>query len=248
MTAMKYEKGSTVLRILSRPGRKGALAGVALGGCLALTACGSMQLGAAAITSSQRITTSTLTTQVAGLNRYLDEHKGTVQVAFPASQTAQQVLAWLIRFQVRDQMANLQHINIDNNDVQKALAAITAEEKQSGNTAPLTTIAAANGVPPDMVTSGLGRYEAIQMALIAKLGGTSSSSTADQQRIGVEFDRDQCLAAKSLHIRVSPQFGRLDYSQLDLVPAADTLSAPEPGASPTPTPSSSAPPQYSPPC
>jgi peptidyl-prolyl cis-trans isomerase SurA len=241
---MRHEKGRTVLRTLSRPGRKGALAAVALGGCLALTACGTMQLGAAAIVGNQRITTSTLSTQVSGLNRYFHAH--TVQLAFPASQAPQQVLAWLIRFRVRDQMAVLQHINVTNSDVQRAITAITAQERQSGSSANLTAVAAANGLPPDLVNPDLGRYEAIQTALITKLGGTSSSSTADQQRIGNEFNRDQCLAAKSLHIRVSPQFGRLDYSQLALVAAADTLSAPEPGASPSPSPSTA--PRFTPPC
>jgi SurA-like protein len=241
---MRHEKGRTVLRILSRPGRKGALAAAALGGCLALTACGTMQLGAAAVVGNQRITTSTLATQVSGLNRYFHAH--TVQLAFPASQAPQQVLAWLIRFRVRDQMAVMQHINVTNSDVQRAITAITAEERQSGSSASLTAVAAANGLPPDLVNPDLGRYEAIQTALITKLGGTSSSSTADQQRIGNEFNRDQCLAAKSLHIRVSPQFGRLDYSQLALVAAADTLSAPEPGASPSPSPSTA--PRFTPPC
>jgi SurA-like N-terminal domain len=241
---MRHEKGRAVLRILSRPGRKGALAAVALGGCLALTACGTMQLGAAAVVGNQRITTSTLATQVSGLNSYFHSH--TVQLAFPASQAPQQVLAWLIRFRVRDQLAAQQHITVTNADVQRAIAAITAQERQSGNTTSLTAIAAANGLPPDMINPGLGRYEAIQTALITKLGGTSSSSPADQQRIGNEFNRAQCLAAKSLHIKVSPQFGRLDYSQLALVAAADTLSAPEPGASPSPSPSTA--PQYTPPC
>jgi hypothetical protein len=245
---MRHEKGSTVLRILSRPGRKGALAGVALGGCLALTACGSMQLGAAAIVGGQRITTSTLATQVSGLNRYVDAHHRTVQLAFPASQTTQQVLAWMIRFRVRDQMASQQNINVTNGDVQRAIAAVSAQERQSGNSASLATIAAANGIPPDLLTQGLGRYEAIQTAMITRLGGTASSSSAEQQRIGAAFNHDQCLAAKSLHIRVSPQFGRLDYSQLGLVAAADTLSAPEPGASPSPSASPTTSPQFNPPC
>lgn len=244
MTLRRHEKGSTVLRILSRPGRKGALAGVALGGCLTLTACGTMQLGAAAVVGNQRITTSTLATQVSGLNRYFHAH--TVQLAFPASQTPQQVLAWLIRFRVRDQMAARQHISVTNSEVQRAIATITAQERQSGNAASLTAVAAANGLPPDLINPDLGRYEAIQTALITKLGGTSSSSTADQQRIGNEFNRAQCLAAKSLHIRVSPQFGRLDYSQLALVAGADTLSAPEPAASPSPSPSTT--PRFTPPC
>lgn len=244
MTAARHEKGSTVLRILSRPGRKGALAGVALGGCLALTACGSMQLGAAAIVGGHRITTATVATQVSRLTEYLHSH--TVQLAFPASQAPQQVLGWLVRFQVRDQMASMQHINVTNGEVQRAIAEISAQERQSGNSVNLTALAAANGLPPGLVNPDLGRYEAIQTALITKLGGSSASSTAEQQRIGTEFDRYQCLAAKSLHIRISPQFGRLDYSQLDLVPAADTLSAPEPGASPSASPSTA--PQFSPPC
>lgn len=244
MTLRRHEKGSTVLRILSRPGRNGALAGVALAGCLALTACGSMQLGAAAVVGGQRITTASLATQVSRLNQYSDAHS--VRLAFPASQAPQQVLAWLIRFRVRDQLASMQHINVTNSEVQRAIAAIAAQARQSGSSVSLTALAAANGLPPNLVNPDLGRYEAIQTALITKLGGTSASSPAQQQRIGNEFNRAQCLAAKSLDIRVSPQFGRLDYSQLALVPAADTLSAPEPGASPSPSPSS--PPKFSPPC
>ena len=241
---MRHEKGRTVLRILSRPGRTGALAAVALGGCLALTACGTMQLGAAAIVGNQRITTSTLSTQVSGLNDYLGTH--TVRLAYPASQAPQQVLGWLIRFRVRDQLASMQHITVTNRDVQLAIAAIAAQERQSGSSVPLTSLAAANGLPPTLINPELGRYEAIQTAMITKLGGTGASSAADQQRIGNEFNRAQCLAAKSLHIKVSPQFGRLDYSQLSLVAAADTLSAPEPGASPSPSPSAS--PKFTPPC
>ena len=87
----------------ARHGRLAGLAAVAVGGCLALTACASMQLGAVAVVGGQRITSSTLTTQVAALTRYYDAHKAKVQLQFPISQTAQQVLAWMIRFQVRDQ-------------------------------------------------------------------------------------------------------------------------------------------------
>jgi peptidyl-prolyl cis-trans isomerase SurA len=233
-----------VLRILSRPGRNGALAAVALGGCLALTACGTMQLGAAAIVGNERITTSTLSTQVSGLNHYLGTH--TVQLAFPAEQVPQQVLGWLIRFRVRDQLASMQHITVTNADVQRAIVAITAQERQSGSSVPLPSLAAANGLPPSLINPELGRYEAIQTAMITKLGGAGASSTAEQQRIGIEFNHAQCLAAKSLHIKVSPQFGRLDYSQINLVAAADTLSKPVPGASPSPSPTTS--PQFSPPC
>jgi hypothetical protein len=242
-----------VFRILNRrrPSKHGRLAGlaaVALGGCLALTACGSMQLGAAAIVGGQRITTSTLTTQVSGLTSYYNAHKSKVQLQFPLSQASQQVLAWMIRFQVRDQMATRMGITVSAGEIQRALTEIAAEERQSGNTASLTNIAVANGLPPDLVNPDLGKYEAIETAIITKLGGAGATSSAAQQALSTTFDHDQCLAAKSLQIRVNPQFGALDYSELDVVAAADTLSTPEPGASPAPSASSSAKPQLTPPC
>jgi hypothetical protein len=235
-----------VFRILIRPGRAAGLAAVALGGCLALTACGSTQLGAAAIVGSQRITTSALTTQVSNLTSYYNAHKSKVQLQFPASEMPQQVLSWLIRFQVREQLAKRAGITVTAGEIQQAIAEITAEEKQSGQTTSLANIAAANGLPPDLINSGLGQYEAIETVVVSKLGGASATSQAEQQTLSNDFNHDQCLAAKSLKIRINPQFGRLDYSELDIVAAANTLSAPAPGPSPTPT--SSAKPQYTPPC
>jgi hypothetical protein len=240
-----------VFRILNRrapfkPGRAAGLAAVALGGCLALTACGSMQLGAVAIVGGQRITSSTLTTQVSELTGYYNAHKAKLQLQYPASQTAQQVLAWLIRFQVRDQMASRMGITVSAGDIQRAIAEITSEERQSGQTTSLTSIAVANGLPPDLVSTALGKYEAIQAAVITKLGGAGATSSTAQQALSTKFNHDQCLAAKSLHIRISPQYGTLDYSQLDIVAAANTLSAPVPGASPSASPSAK--PQLTPPC
>ncbi|MGH3159088.1 MAG: SurA N-terminal domain-containing protein [Streptosporangiaceae bacterium] len=235
-----------MFRILIRHGRAAGLAAVALGGCLALTACGSMQLGAAAIVGNQRITTSTLTTQVSELTSYYNAHKSKVQLQFPASEMPQQVLSWLVRFQVREQLAKRKGITVTAGDIQNAIAQITAEGKQSGQTTSLANIAAANGLPPDLVNPGLGQYEAIETVLVTRLGGASATSQAEQQKLSNDFNHDQCLAAKSLKIRINPQFGRLDYSELDIVASANTLSAPEPG--PTPTASSTAKPQLTPPC
>jgi hypothetical protein len=235
-----------VFRILIRHRRAASLAAAALGGCLALTACGPVQLGAAAIVGGQRITTSTLTTQVSELNSYYDAHKAKVQLAFPASQMPQQVLAWMIRFQVRDELATRAGITVTAGDIQRAIAEISAEEAQSGNSVSLPNLAAANGLPPDLINPDLGKYEAIEAALISQLGGSAATTSAEQQTLSDEFNRDQCLAAKSLSIKINPQFGTLDYTQLDIVAAANTLSAPEPGASPSA--SSSAKPQLTPPC
>jgi hypothetical protein len=81
--------------------------------------------------------------------------------------------------------------------------------------------------------------------LLARLGGAAVSSTAQEEALSARFNRDQCLAAKSLNIKINPQYGRLDYSELDIVAAANTLSAPG-GAAPSVAPSSA--PQLSPPC
>jgi hypothetical protein len=235
-----------VLRILNTPRRTAGLAAVALGGCLALTACGPVQLGAAAIVGGQRITSSTLGTQVSRLTEYYNAHRSKVQLAFPASQMPQQVLAWMIRFDVRDQMARNMGISVSPGEIQRAITAITAQEEQSGQTASLTNLAVANGLPPDLVNSGLGKYEAIEIALINRLSHGAGSSSAEQQILGNEFDHAQCVAAKDLHIKINPQYGALDYSQFNVVPAANTLSAPEPGASPTA--SSTSKPQLTPSC
>ena len=87
-------------------------------------------------------------------------------------------------------------------------------------------------------------YEAIQTALLTKLdGGRLPTSSSGLNALSQKFGAVQCHAAKSLAIRVNPQFGRLDYNQLSIVPAALKLSAP-PGGVPTP----SSKPQLTPPC
>jgi lambda repressor-like predicted transcriptional regulator len=238
-------KDRVVLRISIRPRRAARLAVVAFGGCLALAACGPVQLGSAAIVGGQRITTSTLTTQVADLSNAYHGGGGKLTISFPASQMPQQVLAWLIRFQVRDQLARREGITVTTGDVQRAVAAITAQVQQSGG-ASLTALAVQNGLPPDLINTGLGRYQAIANALVSRLdGGNTHPTAAQQQALSQQFNRAQCLAAKSLNIKINPQFGRLDYTQLGIVPAANTLSAP---GTAVPTPSPSAQPQFSPPC
>jgi SurA N-terminal domain len=245
---MNFRRDRVVLRILIRHRRAAMLAAAVTGGCLALTACGPVQLGSAAIVGGQRITTSTLTTQVANLSGYYDSHHGKVQLGFPASQTPQQVLGWLIRFAVGDKLASREGISVSPGDIQRAISQITAQEAESGS-ASLTVLAVDNGLPPDLINSGLGRFEAIENLVIAHLdGGVNPTSATAEQALENQFNTDECQAAKSLNIKVNPQFGRLDYSQFTIVAAANTLSAPEPGASPSPSASPTSAPRYTPPC
>jgi hypothetical protein len=214
-----------------------------------LAACGPLKMGAAAILGDQRVTAANLDTEVASLNTAYQANARSVQLLFPAAQMPQQVLAWIVRFKVRDQLARQQGITVSPGDVQRALAQITSSAAQGGlGNVSLAQLAIANGLPPDLLNA-LGRYQAIQTTLITKLdGGRLPTSNAALQALGQQFDRDQCLASKSLDIRVNPQFGAVDYNQLAVVPAADTLSRPAPGESPAVSASPTAAPQLKPPC
>jgi hypothetical protein len=217
-----------------------ASAGI-LAALTALTACGPVQMGSAAIAGDQGISASTLTNQVGNLKDAYNAHKRTIQLQYPLSQAPQLVLSWLLRFRIRDQMAARNGITVTRAESETASRAL--EEQARQNRVTLDDLAVANGLPPDLLPQ-LGRYEAIQVALVRRLdGGSLPSSQSALSALNQEFGAIQCHAAKSLAIRVNPQFGRLDYSQLAVIPAALKLSAP-PGGVPTPSPK----PQLTPPC
>jgi hypothetical protein len=216
------------------------LTAAALAAALALTACGNVQLGAAAVTHTSRIPTATVSAEVNNLDAAYKADKAKVQLQFPASQMPQQVLSWLVRFRVREQMAARNHLTVTRAETQSALASASAQAKQSGVT--LTDLAVANGIPPDQINE-LGRYVAIQNQLLDRLdGGTLPTASAALQTLGNQFNTYQCRAAKSMGIHVNPQFGQLDYSQVSVIPAPAKLAAaphsasPSPSASPTPSP------------
>jgi hypothetical protein len=218
-------------------------AGVVAGG-VAVAACGTVHMGAAAIVGNQRITSSNLSAEVSNLNAGYKQYHHQVQLQYPVSQMPQQVLAWLIRFQIRDRLAAREGISVTPTQVQQALAAITASIRQSGNNATLPEVAVANGLPPDML-SDLGQYQAIETKLLDRLdGGKLPASTSAQQALENSFNKSQCQAAKSLDIQVNPQFGELDYSDFSVVLTPTTLSKPQTSV---PTPAASKP-VLTPPC
>jgi hypothetical protein len=221
------------------------LAAVLLAAGITVAACGTVKMGAAAITSSQRISTSTLSAQVANLNSAYQAHKSQIQLQYPVSEMPQQVLSWLIRFQVRDTMAVQQGITVTPTQAEQALLGIAASIKSSGSSATLAEVAVANGLPPDLLDD-LGRYQAIETQALDRLdGGKLPSSTTGQQALETQFDKSQCRTAKSLNIQVNPQFGALDYSTFSVVLTPSGLST---TSVPTPKSSASPKPVLTPPC
>ena len=207
----------------------------------ALSACGPVRMGAAAITGGERLTVTTLSDQVTNLENAAQAGRGTIQLQFPQAQAPQQVLSWLLRFQIRDELAARNHLVVTTGESQRALTMLA---RQTGRKGPaFVQLAVANGLAPDMLPD-LGRYEAIQNEEFTRLnGGTLPRTQARIQALSPEFARRECVAAKSLNIQVNPQFGQLDYGTFTVIPANSPLSAPT-----LPAPSPSAKPQLTPAC
>jgi hypothetical protein len=210
-------------------------AAVALVAGLAACACSSTQLGAAAVTSRERITVSSLTSQVAKLNSaYAVDKKKGLQPQRPVAQETQQVLTWLILFQVYDEIAAQHHIYVSPSNLQTALRQFQAQAKQSN--VPLDEYYSAGGALPPSLLPDLERAGAIQTKLLTELnGGVAPTSASQQQAAQAKLPRQECLAAKNLDINVNPQYGVYDYSGFSVVAAPSTLAA-----DPTPSPSASA--------
>ena len=225
------------------------LAAAVLAGGLAVTACGSMQLGAAAVTSQSRITSATLTNQVANLNAAYraDKLKG-VSPQRSRGQEPQQVLTWLLTFQIFDKLAEQHGINVSSTDVQKQLVGLKAQAAQE-KVSTADYVSAAGAVPPDLIPQ-IGRYFAILSAFENRLdGGKQPSASAAQAALEARVAHAQCLAAKNLSINVNPQFGEYDYSSFSVVPGQSKLAADSTiGVSASPSASASAKPRLTPPC
>jgi hypothetical protein len=206
----------------------------------ALSACGPVRMGAAAISGGERIKTTILSDQVSSLEQAAQVGKG-VQLQFPQARAPQEVLSWLLRFQIRDELAARNHLVVTTGDSQRALSMLA---RQTGRTGPaFVQLAVANGLAPDMLPD-LGRYEAIQNEMFTRLnGGTLPRTQARIQALSPEFSRRECVAAKSLSIQVNPQFGQLDYASYSVIPANSPLSEPT-----APAPSPTAKPQLTPTC
>jgi hypothetical protein len=221
--------------LFSKKGRRVAALGAAgLSACAVLAACSPVQAGAAATVGSQRITVSSLDTQVSNWQAAAKPYGSTVQLS--GSQVPQAVLSWLIRFAVMDQVAASNGINVTTAQADAGLASLSQVATQNGFKS-TSELLIANGLPPQLFPS-IGRWEAQQDAFAKKSnGGTEPSSTAEENAFSTAIDKAQCTAAKSLDIKVSPQFGRFNYAStsFSVVNGPNVLSVPQPVPSPAST-------------
>ena len=218
-----------------RISRTVAVGAAGLGACALIAACSPVKAGAAAIVGNQRITVSSVDTQVSNLQT---AGKSVGGFNLPTAQQPQAVLTWLVRFAIMDQVASDSGIAVTQAQVQSGLAEIQSEAAQSASQEGFSSGQAlflGNGISPQM-EPGLGRWVAQESAFQIKAnGGKAPSTTAETNAVTAKYNTAECQAAKSLNIQVSPQYGRIDYSTYTIVPAANQLSQLPGKPSPAPT-------------
>jgi hypothetical protein len=200
---------------------------VVLGAGLVLAGCSPVKLGAAATVGSHRITIATLDTEVTDLSQAVKQYPASISLT--QAQQTNLTLAWLVKFQVAEQLARQQGITVSSGQAQSALAQILAASQaqaaqQGISNVTLTLILASAGIPPNL-SAEVGRYQAIELRYLAQVnGGKLPSTTATENATTAKLNKASCVAAKSLNIRVNPQFGRLDYSGFTIVAAPATVT------------------------
>jgi hypothetical protein len=220
-----------VLRRLVTVSALVAGAGLVLAGC----SVGPVKMGSAAIVGDQRITIATLDTEVTNLSQAVKQYPGVVQLS--QAQQTQETLTWLVRFQINEELARQAGLTVTTAQADAALAQVYAAAKSEAEAEGVTNVSlnlvmTANGIPPNL-SGELGRYQAINNDFVRQVnGGTLPTSTGAQSATSAKLQHAQCVAAKSLNIKINPQFGRLDYAQTQVV-AAPSLVFRSAGPAPT---------------
>jgi peptidyl-prolyl cis-trans isomerase SurA len=237
------------------PGKKSRLAAKvatavvgAAGACVLLAACSTIKMGSAALVGDQRITTATLDAQVSSLQATAAKYPSQVQL--PPAEMPRAALTWLIRFQIRDRMAQDAGVSVTEGQINAELSALDKSQRQQAASsgmpyAGLDPVLANNGIAPSMAHD-LGKYEAQLVAFAEKTnGGQLPTSQADVTKALAAAGKADCQAQKALAVQVNPQFGQLSWdtqnSDFTVLASADTLSRPGGKTAPTATASPSLP-------
>jgi len=213
---------------------RGAAAVAVLAVAVSLTGCAPLQLGAAAIIGTQRISTSRLSSDVAALNKVYQAHPALrAQVQYKPAQMPRLVLMWLVRFGIIADIARHDGVRVTPAQAQSALvAADVAVERQIRASVSPAEFGLLSALPPNL-TSQYGRYRATIERLAMLFTGVtdlSSLTQAQQQRFAARVSSEVAAAVKRLKIKINPRFGRLNAAQLTVVAAPDRLSRPAPAA------------------
>jgi len=182
--------------------------------------------GAAVLYGNTRITTARLASEAASLLASYQIYKGKLgsQLAYRQADIPRQALTWILRFATIEQLRSREGIHVTATQEQQAYGSYVKLLKQQGAT--LAEFAVSIGMPPDMLAE-FTRLVVIQRTLETRLahGTVPPQGTPAAQALGLQISLMECQAAKSLNIKVNPQYGVFDYNRFLVVPLTGELAS-----------------------
>jgi hypothetical protein len=232
-TVRNWRAGSAGSRALRWAALGVGLRWAALGaaGIVAVAGCGQnapswWRPGAAVLYGNTRITTVQLASEAANLSAAYQTYKGKLgsQLPYRQADIPRQALSWILRFAAFEQLRSREGIRVTATQEQQAYDSYVKLLKQQGAT--LAEFAVSIGMPPDMLAEYF-RLVRIQTKLEQRLnhGTVPAQGTAAAQEVGLQIARMVCLAAKSLNVKVNPQYGVFDYNRFLVVPLPGELAS-----------------------
>jgi hypothetical protein len=215
-----------------------------IGACTLLAACSPVKMGSAAIVGNDRISASSLDTQVSALSADLAPYRGQLSGVTQAA-LVHVVLGWMVSFQVQDNLAASEGITTTPAQAQQGLnffyASLQAQAASQGQQFDKASALPLNGVPHSLSTD-FGQFIYQQMAFWkAHNGGSLPATAQEQQAVDTALAQASCQTSKSLNVQVNPQYGQLSGTTTaglyKIIAGADNLSRPAGVPSPAPTPS-----------
>lgn len=199
-----------MFRIPSRRARGLVVLVLATG--LAVSGCGQVRAGAAALVGSQRIAVEELSQSVQAIEQAAS---GSRLRLTDRSALVRGVLSQKITGAVIDEAAKRNGISVSRKAVQRRMA-------QLGGRRALQRRALRGGVPPDELGVFVRRQVAAER--LVRFRGESGGNPRAQRAELMGYLRE---LARGMDITVNPRYGRFDPEQLAVVPDGSRLSTPE---------------------
>lgn len=200
----------------------------------ALTACGPVKPGAAAVIGHDRITVSQLDSAVSRWKKELPTHPDAQQIVansqpdqhvpFDPSSPRRSALYQLIEIRAWDQVAREKGLPAPQGQVDAFVAA-------KGGRGGLDSYVLAEGLPTSY-DDDFARSLLIQQLLLQRYGVNGGQPVTQQQQQQIQrLLADYAGAKRHLGIRVNPRFGTFNDKSLTLGPVCPRLSTPDSGTS-----------------
>jgi hypothetical protein len=200
----------------------------------ALTACGPVKPGAAAVIGHDRISVAKLDSAVSRWKKELPAHPDAEQIVqssqpdqhvpFDPSSPRRSALYQLIEIRAWDQVAREKHLSVAQGQVDAFVAS-------KGGRGGLDAYVLAEGLPTSY-DDAFARSLLIQQVLLQQYGVTPGQPVTPQQQAQVrQLLTDYGNAKKHLGITINPRLGTFDEKTQTLGPVCPHLSTPDSGTS-----------------